>query len=486
MSDLVPFPFQKRTIYTIEREFAGRSLIGNEMGLGKTPTSLWFIKRQRLGNTLPLLVITPKIVRAQWIKAIEDILEVYPDVLETRTPSKQPSDGKVAIINYDVLTYWRDWLEDQQYQTVIIDECHYCTNPKAKRTKTTIALAKQSPFALALSGTALSNKPIELFPIINMLKPKMWPDRGAFAHKFCGPKYTRRGWDFNGASNIGELHARLKQSCMVRYLKEDVLHELPNKIRSIIPVELFHQEEYDKAKNDFIGWMKSTYPDRLNKSTKALALVKTGHLLRLAARLKLPNVVDWINYRLEQSGEKIVVFAVHRKCVAALQRRINCKNVVINGSVTGRHREAAIAQFQNDKKTRVCIGNIAAAGIGLNLTQATTACIVELTQKPGPLLQAEDRIHRIGQKSKSFIYYFIGSGTIEESVSRLVQRKQKIITGVLDGSETEDDFDLYDLLLQELENESPDLRGPAVAKPSVYSGFTSLFASKNGSYRRRS
>lgn len=482
------FPFQRKTIYSVERKFDGRALIGNVMGLGKTPTSLWFVKRKRLGDTLPLLVVLPKIVRGQWIQAIQDILGICPDVLETRTPprGKRSFNSPVAVINYDIIAYWRDYLESRDFQTIIVDECQRCTNPKAKRTKVTTAIMKQTPFALALSGTPLSNRPIELFPIINALHPKEWPNRGLFGHRYCGAKYTRWGWDFKGSSNIGELNARLKQTCMVRYLKEEVALELPEKLRTIIPVELSDPEEYTRAKNDFVGWMKSNYPDRLNKAIKALTLSKAGHLLRLAARLKMKQVVEWINYRLEQDSGKIVVFAVHRKCVEALSRRIKAKSAVVNGSVVGRHRDAAISQFHNDSKTRVFIGNTAAAGVGLNLNIASTLCMTELMLMPGPLLQAEDRIHRIGQTSTCWVYYFIGQGTIEESVSKLIQRKQKIITGVLDGEDTEEDFDIYNQLLEELEHESPNLRGPRLDKPTIYSGFAPFISTGNGNHRRGS
>lgn len=446
-------PFQEKTITTTE-SLGGRSLIANDTGLGKTATSLWYIKRRSLGETLPALIICPKIVRHQWIETIEKILGIHPDILETRKPSKH-SVGQIAVINYDIIAYWRDFLEDQNFRTLILDEVQAYTNPKTKRTRTATALAKQIPYCLALSATPLTNRPIELFPVINALKPGDWPNRNRYAHRYCNPKYTRFGWDFNGASNIRELHLLLKKSCMIRYRVQDVLHELPQKIRTVIPVELRKRDQYDKANRDFLGWIKDNYPERLNKSIKAEAVVKSGHLLRLTAKLKLKSVVDWHNHWLGNTeDQKIVIFAVHRKCIQALKRRINAKSVVIDGSVIGKNRETAIAQFQQDKQTRVLIGNIAAAGIGLNLFQASVLTVVELPPKPGPLLQIEGRIHRMGQKNVSWIYYFIGENTIEEKVSKQIQRKQRVITGVLDGapsaSDEEEGFDLFDMYLEEI------------------------------------
>lgn len=451
---LKAYPYQRRNIRLVEDEFNGRALIGDEMGLGKSLQAILFVKRKKLGETLPLLVICPKVVRHQWVKLIETELHITPDILETRKPARHQMGGQVAVINYDIIAWWRDWLEDQKYQTLILDECQYCIHLTAKRCKTAVALAKQIPYFLPLSGTPLENRPIELFPIINAMNPKAWPNKDAYAHRFCNPKWTRWGWNYKGASNIDELHARLKQTGLIRNLQKDVLSELPPFIRTIVPVELSDYSEYEKARDDFLGWLLERYPERLNKAVKAAALVHAGHLLRLAARLKLKDCVNQINHRLEQSDtEKILVFAVHKKCISVLKRRIKATSVIIDGSVPQHKRQIALKQFRDDPKTRVFIGNIKAAGIGLNMTEANTLFVVEMTQKPGPLLQIEKRIHRIGQTRRCWGYYFIATGTIEESISRLNQRKQGVITGVLDGGEVEDEFDLYDQLLLELEKE---------------------------------
>jgi SWI/SNF-related matrix-associated actin-dependent regulator 1 of chromatin subfamily A len=98
----------------------------------------------------------------------------------------------------------------------------------------------------------------------------------------------------------------------------------------------------------------------------------------------------------------------------------------------------------------VFIGNIKAAGVGINLTEASTVVFAELWWKPGDHTQAEDRVHRIGQKQQPWIYYFVGAGTIEESLCQIIQKKQEVITATLDGESNGVDVNVYDLLMREL------------------------------------
>lgn len=444
-----PYDFQLKTIKSLER-FSGRAIIASDTGLGKTYTALWFVERKTLGETLPLLIVCPKVIKTQWSKAVKKILKTQPLILESTRPYKTlPAHAQVVIINYDITYHWKDVLLAHNFCTTIIDECQAVTNPRAKRTKSVLAIARKTKFCIALSATPLTNRPIELFPIINCLKPNIWNNRMQYIYRYCNPTWTPWGLDYRGASNIPELHNKLKQSCMIRYTTSEVLQELPQKIRRVIPIEIANREQYDLAERDFKHWLKLNYPERQTSSSRALALVKIGYLIRLASKLKLRTVVNFINYKLENSNEKIVVFATHRKCIDVLERRIRAKNVVVDGRVTGPARDAAIKQFRGDPDTRVFIGNIAAAGVGLDLIEAGTLYCVELPLKPGPLIQMEGRIHRIGQKQVCQIIYFIAKHTIEETILRLLRRKQQVISGTLDGKKSRD-FDLVKLLIDKM------------------------------------
>jgi len=337
---------------------------------------------------------------------------------------------------------------------VLVSNCHYAKSTSAKRTKAVRAVAKGIRHVIAISGTPLLQRPIELFPVLQMLRPSTFPSRWAYAHEYCNPRWTPWGWKYDGACRLPELHDLLKQIVMVRYRKQDVLPELPEKIRRVLPLPLSDEGEYLEAKHSFLAWLGRKNPARLLAAERAEALVKLGYLKQLAARLKLRAAVEWTNeWLLNYPNEKLVLFAVHRKAIEALERRVRAKSVTVDGSVTGRQRKVAVDQFQQDDKTRVFIGNIRAAGVSITLTAASTVAFVELDWVPAVHTQAEDRIHRIGQQQKSWIWYLVAAGTIEEQLCEILERKQRVVTGVLDGSAETDELDVHKQLLDTLARE---------------------------------
>ena len=446
----IPLPYQIESIRGIDR-LRGRVLLAHEMGLGKTLIALWWWAKHKTAS--PAVVVCPASVKYQWEHECLVNIGVRPYVLEGQTPSRNGRMAKprIVIVNYDILHHWTKWIEKLDPQCIVVDECQYVKNMETKRSKAVRALAKGRPYVLALSGTPLTNRVIELFPTLQMVKPKVFTSRYSFAHSYCKPKWTPWGWKYDGATNLDELRERLTKHCMVRFLKRDVLKELPPKTRRVLTVGMEGEDEYREATDNFLRWMAKSNPAKLLSAQKAETLVKLGYLKRLAARLKLRSVVDWSNEWLEAyPNEKLVLFAWHRKMIEALKRRVRTKSVIVDGSVTGRRRKAVIDQFQMDRKTRLCIGNIRAAGIGITLTAASTVAFTELSWVPTDHTQAEDRIHRIGQKSNAWIWYLIAGGTIEEDLCEVLEEKQKVILATLDGGNNPDDLDVYSQLIRRL------------------------------------
>ena len=446
-----PLPYQRRSISRIE-ELHGRCLLADEMGLGKTLTCLWWWEKHPEAH--PGLVVCPASAKAVWEHEALNNLGVRPYVIEGTRPRRMDLEGsrpQLVVVNYDVLHRWTETLRKFGFRSLFVDECHYCKNTTAQRTNAVRSLAKGIEHVIVISGTPLTNRPIELFPALQMVLPSVFRSRIAFAHEYCKPRWTPWGWKYDGACRIPELHDLLKQTCMVRHLKRDVLPELPEKTRRVLPLALFDESEYREASDSFLAWVGRTNPARLLSAERAEALVRLGELKRLAARLKLRAVVDWTNEWLESyPSEKLVMFAVHRKMIEALVRRVRAKSVVIDGSVSGRMRKAVVDQFQQDRSTRLCVGNIRAAGVAITLTASSTAAFCELDWVPANMMQAEDRIHRIGQTKPSWIWWLVAAGTIEDDLCSILERKQRVVSGVLDGSDAEDDLDVYRQLLKKI------------------------------------
>lgn len=231
---------------------------------------------------------------------------------------------------------------------------------------------------------------------------------------------------------------------MIRYTKKDVLTELPEKVRRVLPLPISNEEEYKEASQSFLSWISKTQPERLLSAKRAETLVRLGELKRLAAKLKLQAVVDWANSWLESyPDEKLVPFAVHRKMIEALARRVRAKSVVVHGSVSWRDRKNVVDEFQRNENIRLFIGNIRAAGVSITLTAASTMAFCELDWVPANMTQAEDRIHRIGQNKTSWVWWLVAAGTIEDDLCNILERKQQVVSDVLDGDHPSDYLDVY-------------------------------------------
>ena len=425
------------------------------MRVGKTATSLMYLKH-RAPESFPSLIVVPANVKYNWKYECERVLGMNPYVCEgTCAPlyfNRAFGDApRITIINYDILYAWADYFQMTGIKSIIFDESQFLINKDSRRTDACMKVAQGAKFVLGLSGTPLVNRPIELFPIINILWPKEFPDYGEYAWRYCGPRMQRGKWVYKGATNLEELNQKLTRCGMLRLRMEDVIGQLPSRLTRIVPCEISDREEYRKATHDFLGWLKENHPSRYGSAARAAHLTKIGYFLRLTAKLKFKSVVDWANEFLEDTEEKLILFAIHRKAIDVLKRRVNAESVVVDGGVSSKDRQFLIRKFQEDRKTRVFIGNIKAAGMGINLTAAREMAICELPWRPGDLSQASARHEGINVRHQTFVNYLIAVDTIEEDVAELIQDKDGVVSQVLDGSKSRGGLNLYDWLVDTLE-----------------------------------
>jgi SWI/SNF-related matrix-associated actin-dependent regulator of chromatin subfamily A-like protein 1 len=431
-------------------QFDGRAILADEMRLGKTIQALWYLKINK--DIRPALVVCPASVKYVWEEQAKEHIGMDSIILEGKTrlkPKRYPPPNwpALTIINYDILDAWKDFLTKMNYKILIIDEPHFIKNYKAKRTRACRMLGKKIDKILALGGTILVNRPIEMYNTLNLVRPDIWNHREDFKWRYCDPKWTPWGWNFSGACNLDKLHKELKRTCMIRRRRSDVLEDLPEKERSVVSFRLV-SEAYNHAEENFIKeWLAEMDREAAEKAKSAGKVVKHGHLKRLAAELKLPFVNEWIDSFLEETEEKLVVFAIHKKIIGALKEKYKKQCVVVDGSVTGAKRKEAINRFRNNKTTRLFIGNIIAAGAGISLKPVNTVVFAELDFVPGNHLQAEDRIIDAMDSQAAEIYYLIAKNTIEEDLCKIIQKKAKVISSVLDGGvRPDEDLNIHDLL----------------------------------------
>ena len=427
------YPFQKEGVAFIESR-RGRCLIGDEMGLGKTPQSLAWL--QLHPKVSPVIIVTPSVAKYNWKnEAKKWMRRPKIEVIDgnARGNVKLPTARLIAI-NYDVLHSWTYHLKKLNPQCVILDEIHYIKNNEAQRTRAVKNLCYNVKHIIGLSGTPILNRPIELYNAAILIDPGLFPSRAIFAKRYAERFHNGFRWDDTGADNLQELHEILTKTIMIRRLKKDVLKDLPPKIRQVIPMKLENRPEYRRAETDFIRWLKEIDPVKAARARRAEALVKIAYLKQLAIDGKIDESIRWIDEYLHITQGKLVVFAVHQKTIKKRKEHYGDVAVVIDGKVSAKNKFKRAEQFQEDDDIKVLIGNIKAAGVALTLTAASATCFLELGWTPGEHDQAEDRVHRIGQKSDTVnAYYLLTENTIERRMADLIDNKRSILAQVLDG-----------------------------------------------------
>lgn len=428
----------------------GRVIVAQDMGLGKTFQFLLWARLQ--DDSLPIILICPSIVKWQWDAEVRAELTGSCYVCSGRKPPRSLRERAsilkhdVLIINYEILRRWLPLLRKFKAATICLDEAHRVKNTDSKTFSYVEKLVltnldedvpkPRSQYCVALTGTPLTSHPIELWSIVHLTHPSLWPSRFNYAWRYCSPKKTPWGWNLQGHARKKELHNILRRQVMIRQRKKDCLKELPPKQRQIIPLQISDRKEYAEAERDIVAWIAKTSPEKAARAKKATSLIRLGQLKKLAASLKIEAVVEWVVSFLEGSNEKLVIYGHHVEFLKQLKERLNkYEPVLVNGTITEKNRRLAIQKFIKQKRCRLFIANMKAAGTGIDGLQKVcqSMAVVEMGWTPGEHNQAEDRLWRMGQGARVMIYYLIAKGTIEDDVSALIYEKQLVIDAIMDG-----------------------------------------------------
>jgi SWI/SNF-related matrix-associated actin-dependent regulator 1 of chromatin subfamily A len=438
-------PFQRAGVsYLLERR---RAFLADEQGLGKTIEALAAVEA---AGAYPAVVVCPASLKLNWLRELERWLPQRSACALTGNGAGAgaPSGADITVVNYDIVAARLDELRALRPGALVLDESHYCKNAAAKRTQAVQRLSAAVPgdgLVLALSGTPVTNRPAELISQLRIL--------GRLEDFGSGVRFGQR---FRGPDAHLRLHWHLRARCFVRRLKADVLPQLPAKTRAIVPVELDNEAEYRLAESDLVAWLRSQPLDLRELDAKVAAALRAERLVRLealkllAARGKLHAALAWI-HDFCSSGEPLVVFAHHREIQRAVLARFPTALHIL-GEDTAASRDAALQAFQAPDATeanRLIVCSLEVAGHGITLTRSSNVAFLELAWTPAKHDQAEDRCHRIGQQDAVNASYLLAAGTVDETISTLLERKRAVIGAVTDGRE-EDEEGVVDALVREL------------------------------------
>ena len=434
-------PFQKAGIaYALSKRNA---LIADEPGLGKTIQAIGVLNALSEQERKRVLIVAPAYLRLNWKAELHKWLtwrtNIYIDKLNA-------GEG-IIIASYEKVTKYVKEAREKKislpaFDIVICDEAHYLKNPKAQRTKAVLGLKAQR--WLFLTGTPVLNRPVELWPLLTKLDPNglgnSWRN---YVVRYCAAQKTRWGWDVNGASNTDELNQLLRNKCMIRRLKKDVLKELPSKIRKRVYLDPADSRELEQAfarEREIFQALIAEFGSLENAlKQRGLGgleeLTKARHAVALA---KIPLACQYIFEALEEANQ-LVIFTWHRDVAHTLRdclahSQVSC--VIATGDMSTEARYESVKAFQAGLAC-VFIGTIAAAGTGVTLTAANRVIFIEEAWQPGVVVQAEDRIHRIGQEADSvFAEHLIVQGSVDEMIVDQLDYKAGLIGSILDGDHT--------------------------------------------------
>lgn len=414
------------------------------------------------------------------------------ELLEEANSLGKWRDNKFVIINYDILdqfykiTHARraDAIQEAFMQSpmlqyiynkkscIIIDEAHRLSNSTSIRYKVIKDLIKKGkPDSLYLStGTPITNNPKNLFCLLQLLNDPIKDDWNYYMNRYCGARKfvhpkdkekrnfisTRYIMDRNkknwyeltpdekmelqniinrscrmmtvadGATNLDELKERISH-IYLRRIKED-LGKMPQKYiyEMFYDLSMDEEVEYDRLWKEYETQKLSENPDKeLNKE-----LLEGGIYRRYLSKQMVPHTEQLCDNILSK-GEKVIIFCCYDDELYTLADYYKDSCVVYNGKMSIKQKDAAVEKFMNDKSTNVFIGNIIAAGVGINLTNACYVVFNNISFVPSDNEQGCDRVFRIGQKKDCHIYYQMFRNTQYERMWDTVLRKSCIINAVI-------------------------------------------------------
>jgi SWI/SNF-related matrix-associated actin-dependent regulator 1 of chromatin subfamily A len=442
------FPFQGTGVaYSLQKK---RLIIGDQPGLGKTAQAIATITA---ASAFPCLVICPSSLKINWQREWHMWTDKKAMILNDNVKQNfhlfyESGLTQVFIVNYESLKkYFVHSINKPEnaklrlnhikfkeqftgiFKSVIIDESHRVKSLATQQTKFTKGICTGKEYILALTGTPVINKPKDLISQLGIIEQlAAFGGYKNFVQRYCsGP---------NEASNLRELNYKLNLNCFYRRDKQDVLKDLPAKMRQVALCEIATRKEYADAEASLVQYLikyKDADDEKIARSLRGEIMVMIGILKNISARGKLKDVFEFVDDILE-SGEKLVIFAHLKEVISAIHKQYPAA-VTITGDDSMSYRQFAVDSFQKNPDQKLIICSIKAAGVGLTLTASSRVAFVELPWTAADCDQCEDRCHRIGQDDSVTCTYFLGQNTIDEKIYRIIQTKREIAATVTGATE---------------------------------------------------
>ncbi len=434
-------PYQQDGLNWLQflREYGLAGILADDMGLGKTVQVLAHIAIEKSEKRLkkPFLVIAPTSLMVNWKMEAERFVPGL-KILMLHGPQRKQhfktfKQYELILTTYPLLPRDKDALLAGDYHTVILDEAQLIKNSRAKITQ--IANQLKAAHRLCMTGTPMENHLGELWSLFHFLLPGYLGTLKQFGML---------------SQNLATLSNRIKPF-VLRRTKQEVMAELPPKTEMVRMVEL------EGTQRDLYETIRISMHEKVRKEIAARGMDKS-HIIVLDALLKLRQVccdpallkLDSAKHVTEsakrdelmallipmiEEGRKILLFSQFTSMLALIEKQVSHVGIPY-AKLTGKtiDRETQIRRFQEGVVPLFLI-SLKAGGTGLNLTAADTVIHYDPWWNPAVENQATDRAYRIGQDKPVFVYKLITSGTVEEKIIEMQQKKHQIMESLFDPKE---------------------------------------------------
>ncbi|SDQ14737.1 DEAD/DEAH box helicase [Microbacterium sp. cf332] len=423
-------------------------ILADDMGLGKTLQLLALLERAReAGETRPALVVAPTSVVSSWRdEAARHVPGMRVRVVDATGTRLDGLDADVVITSYAVLRLDAPSFAATTWSTLVLDEAQYVKNPRTRVHRA--ALDLRADVVFAATGTPLENSLVDLWAILSLTSPGLFPSARRFREEYVTPiERGRVDENLEGGParerRLGRLRRRLRPF-LLRRTKDIVAPELPPRQEQDVLVELSsgHRAVYERVlqreRRKVLGLLDDLDSQRFIVF-RSLTLLR---LLALAPGLVdaggpglVPSKLDALRGRLDAviaEGHRALVFSQFTSFLDIVEADLRAAGIGVvrlDGSTT---RRAEVVEAFRQGQDPVFLISLKAGGVGLTLTEADYVFLLDPWWNPAAEQQAIDRAHRIGQERPVTVYRLVAAGTIEEKVVDLQRRKARLIGAVLD------------------------------------------------------
>jgi superfamily II DNA or RNA helicase len=422
-------------------------ILADDMGLGKTLQALALICHAQADR--PFLIVAPTSVVSNWAAEAAKFAPGLRVVTVPRRGKALPTDVDVVVTSYTLLRLDVEAYADVPWAGLIMDEAQYTKNHQSKVYQCLRRV--QAPVKLAITGTPMENNVMELWSLLSITAPGLFPSPTKFRDYYARPIEKD-----NDTALLAQLRRRVRP-LMKRRTKEQVAADLPPKLEQVLEVELhpkhrkLYQTVLQRERQKVLGLLDDMNANRFSilRSLTSLRRLSLHAGLVDADHATMPSAkIDALAEQLQDviaGGHRALVFSQFTGFLSMVKERLDADGVeycYLDGKT--RNRPEVLDRFKAGAAP-VFLISLKAGGFGLNLTEADYCFLLDPWWNPATEAQAVDRTHRIGQTRNVMVYRLIAKDTIEEKVIALQARKAALFKNVVDDGDvfaptlTEDD-----------------------------------------------